>query len=45
MPVKKVFGVCSAPFNDQAVSAIGRVSERDRFRQCAGHSARESALT
>ena len=39
------FGVCASKVSSEAVSSIGRVSERDRFRRCSGHSARESALT
>ena len=39
------FGVCATKLPAEAVSSIGRVSERDRFRRCSGHSARESALT
>ena len=39
------FGVCASKLPSKAVSSIGRVAERDRFRRCSGHSARESALT
>ena len=39
------FGVCASSLHSEVVASIGRVSERDRFRRCSGHSAREAALT
>ena len=38
------YGVCQAWWPKHEVAEVGRVLERTRFRRCAGHSARESAL-
>ena len=38
------YGVCTCKAPKAAVSAVGRLSERERFKRRAGHSARESAL-
>ena len=39
------FGVCTAKWSKTDVAAVGRVSERSRFKRIGGHSARESSLT
>ncbi|CAK8994704.1 unnamed protein product [Durusdinium trenchii] len=39
------FGVCAAVWTSSQAAAVGRVSERDRFKRAGSHSARETALT
>ena len=39
------YGVCRAHWGTRAVAEVGRVSERDRFKRCGGHNARDSALS
>ena len=38
------YGVCTRKAPRSSVAAVGRLSERERFKRKAGHSARESAL-